>query len=168
MPQESRLLLYNALFDSILSFGIPIWGGVGSNRLKPLEILQKKALRSVYKLEYNAHTREYFALGTIRPLKIAYKYHSILLCRSIRYNPPPNLCPLLTDATIPIGAQTRQRQLHDQLEIPKFKSNKLTQQCPMRLTQIWNELPCQLKMNVNDSFKKEIKKYLLTDYIENT
>ena len=42
IPLESKLLLYNALFDSIISFGIPIWGGVSNTRLKPLEILQKK------------------------------------------------------------------------------------------------------------------------------
>ena len=162
MPLKSKLLLYNALFESNMAFGIPIWGGVSKNKLKPIEITQKKTLRCIYNLPYNAHTKEYFELGTIKPLINVYKYHSILLCRSIRYNPPINIKNLLTDATIPIGPHTRQRQLYDQLDVPKLWNVKLAQQCPMKIAIIWNELPCDLKMNVNESFKKEIKNHLLS------
>ena len=162
MPLKSKLLLYNALFESNMAFGIPIWGGVSKSKLKPIEITQKKTLRCIYNLPYNAHTKEYFELGKIKPLANVYKYHSILLCRSIRYNPPINIKNLLTDATIPIGPQTRQRQLYDQLDVPKLWNVKLAQQCPMKIAIIWNEIPCDLKMNVNESFKKEIKNHLLS------
>ena len=90
MPLKSKLLLYNALFESNMAFGIPIWGGVSQSKLKPLEITQKKTLRCIYNLPYNAHTKEYFELGKLKPLINVYKYHCILLCRSIRYNPPIN------------------------------------------------------------------------------
>ena len=86
-----------------------------------------------------------------------------MLCRSIRHNPPLNISSLLTDAKIPTGAQTRQSQLFDQLDIPIYKSNKLSQQCPNKIARIWNDIPCNLKMNVDNCFKKELKKYLLND-----
>ena len=42
MPEKSKLLLYNALFNSTLSFGIPIWGRHLPNKIKSFKNYSKE------------------------------------------------------------------------------------------------------------------------------
>ena len=52
--------IYQSLFESHLHFGSIVWGSAKSSMLSKLEIQQKKAIRHVNYLKYNAHTKEAF------------------------------------------------------------------------------------------------------------
>ena len=103
-PTNTMLLIYNALFQSKLTFGLPIWGGLFKGQFKQLEILQKKAIRAIYRRNSYAHTHELFKKGEVMPLEDLITYHNCLLARSIRINPPNNIKSLLTDPRLPPGA----------------------------------------------------------------
>ena len=60
LPTYVLKSIYQSLFESHLHFGSIVWGSAKSNILSKLEIQQKKAIRHVNNLKYNAHTKEAF------------------------------------------------------------------------------------------------------------
>ena len=104
VPQDLRMEIYHTLFESHLTFGISVWGGVSSNKLKPLFITQKKCIRILFgdneayndKFKTCARTRPYgkqilgsdfYRKESSKPLFVSkdiltvhnlYKYHCII------------------------------------------------------------------------------------------
>ena len=48
VPKEYHKELYHTLFESHLGFGISVWGGISTNKLKPLFTTQKKCIRIMF------------------------------------------------------------------------------------------------------------------------
>ena len=48
IPEDLYKSLYSTLFESHLSYGITVWGGVSNNKLEPLFKLQKKCMRILF------------------------------------------------------------------------------------------------------------------------
>ena len=48
IPDDLHKSLYHTLFESHLTYGITVWGGVTNNKLLPLFKLQKKCLRILF------------------------------------------------------------------------------------------------------------------------
>ena len=67
IPENLYKQIYHTLFESHLSYGISVWGGVGANKLNPLFLAQKKCIRIIFgdteayleKFRTCARTREY-------------------------------------------------------------------------------------------------------------
>ena len=159
-PTKTMLLIYNSLFQSKLSFGLPIWSGLFKGQLKQLEIMQKKAIRAVYRCNSLTHTEPLFRKGEIMPLEDLITYHNALLARSIRINPPNNTKLLLTDPKLPPGATTRGQIELEKVTVPNFKLFKYNKQACVKIPQTWNSIPYDIKMSTNNTFKKTLKKYL--------
>ena len=60
--------LYHALIHSHLMYGALLWGFSASLYLKPIETIQKKAIRIVHNSNFNAHTVPLFTKSNILPL----------------------------------------------------------------------------------------------------
>ena len=159
-PINTMLLIYNSLFQSKLSFGIAIWGGIYKGQTKQLEILQKKAIRAIYKKKANSHTLDLFKKGEVMPLDDLITYHSNLLAKSIRINPPKNTSTLITEIPLPPGPTTRLQLQPEKVVVPKYKTFKLTKQCCVKIPENWNKLPYETKFSTNNTFKTHLKKYL--------
>ena len=61
--------VYHSLIYPYLTYGMLLWGCSHSTYLRRLNILQKKAIKSVSKLNYNAHTEPLFKKLQILKLK---------------------------------------------------------------------------------------------------
>ena len=48
IPDDLHKSLYHTLFESHLTYGITVWGGVTNNKLLPLFRLQQKCLRRLF------------------------------------------------------------------------------------------------------------------------
>ena len=48
LPEHLHKQIYHTLFESHLSYGITVWGGVSPNRLMPLFMAQKKCIRIMF------------------------------------------------------------------------------------------------------------------------
>ncbi len=48
IPSKMHKSIYHTLFESHLSYGITVWGGISNNKLKPLFILQKQCIRILF------------------------------------------------------------------------------------------------------------------------
>ena len=69
LPTEVLLKLYKSFIDPYLRYGLEVWFGGFQYLEDSILILQKKALRCIYKLPYNEHTSYYFKIS--RTLKIS-------------------------------------------------------------------------------------------------
>jgi hypothetical protein len=60
-------ILYYALIDSHISYGLTLWGGSHQSYVNRVITQQKKAIRNINKLKYNEHTNEHFyTLGILK------------------------------------------------------------------------------------------------------
>ena len=48
IPNSMHKTLYHTLFESDISYGITVWGGISNNRLKPLFTTQKMCMRIMF------------------------------------------------------------------------------------------------------------------------
>ena len=163
-PKKTMLLIYNSLFQSKLSFGISIWGGIYKGQMKQLEILQKKAIRAVYNKKANSHTLPLFKEGEVMPLDDLITYHSALLAKSIRINPPKNTSSLIQEIPLPPGPTTRLQLEPEKVIVPNHKTYKLSKQCCVKIPETWNRLPFETKFSSNNTFKTHLKKYLFQQH----
>ena len=58
LPTSILKSIYQSLFESHLHFGSIVWGSAKSSMLSKLEIQQKKAIRHICLLKYNAHSNK--------------------------------------------------------------------------------------------------------------
>lgn len=65
LPFKIKQLLYNSLFHSQLSYCVIVWGNTTANNLNKLAVLQKKAVRAIENVSYNAHTDKLFKKSRI-------------------------------------------------------------------------------------------------------
>lgn len=55
LPTREKKLVYDTLFQSHLNYMAPLWGLAPDSSIKPLQVLQNRALRHVYDLEYRCN-----------------------------------------------------------------------------------------------------------------
>ena len=60
LPKNIKILLYKALIQSQLEYCLPVWGNALESHIRPLEIMQRKAVRVVTEAKYNSHTEPLF------------------------------------------------------------------------------------------------------------
>lgn len=67
LPTDTKLLIYNCLFKSVLEYGLVAWGSCPKSYQQTIAKLQKKAVRLVAGKKINSHTNPIFAkLGTLK------------------------------------------------------------------------------------------------------
>ena len=79
LPRNILLTLYNTLVLPYLNYGIIIWHQACNSVLNRVIVYQKKAIRAICQLEYNAHTSVHFKSLNILKLHDIYR---VSLCSS--------------------------------------------------------------------------------------
>ena len=78
IPKESLRTLYFATIHPHLSYGILAWGNASSAILNKTNILQKRAIRTISKANFNSHTEPLLKQLSILKLKDLYEYEVAL------------------------------------------------------------------------------------------
>ena len=60
VPLKIRKTIYRSLIESHLRFGTIIFGDANPKLIEPISVLQRKAIRHVARVQYNAHTDNLF------------------------------------------------------------------------------------------------------------
>ena len=55
-PQSVLYSLYHSIFNSHLTYGLPVWGNADNIYLEKIRLLQKKAVRAITFSDFNAHS----------------------------------------------------------------------------------------------------------------
>ena len=144
-------LYYTFIYPYLIYCNL-VWGNTFQSHLKPLQILQKKALRVINSVPYNSHTNDLFHSNQILKLKdINTYFQSIFMYKSDR------------DPFLPSHSyNTRNRSNLN----PTFQRLKTTQRSLSHSAPgVWNELPDDLKMSVSlPIFKSNLISHQINRY----
>ena len=92
-------LLYSSIIESHLLYGLVLWGNTYKYLLKPIHLLQKKAIRLVAKKRFNFPTDDFFMslkllnaaeLYKAALIKLMYRFHHSKLPKSLQCIFRPN------------------------------------------------------------------------------
>ena len=81
--------LYFSLFESYLSYGLPVWGSANQALIEKLFILQKKAIRAITFSEYDAHTSPLFKDLGILKIRDLFQYQISCIMWDFDHNDLP-------------------------------------------------------------------------------
>jgi len=163
LPFTALKLLYLALIQSNIQYGIMAWGN--SLHTKQLQLMQKKAIRIICNKPYKAHTDPLFKHCKLLKIGDIYNVSTSLFMHDYVHNPDrlPNSFKNIYKMTCN-QIVTRQK-----LSIKRTKprtnfSERLTKHS---LPIVWNRLDDNLKqLHKRGEFKKTITSKLLSEYTE--
>jgi hypothetical protein len=89
LPTYILKSIYQSLFVSHLQFGSIVWGSAKSSMLSKLETQQKKAIRHVNYLKYNAHSKEAFKQHGFLQLFDLISYNQAVFVQNYKNNKLP-------------------------------------------------------------------------------
>jgi hypothetical protein len=165
VPSDTLKILYHAIILPHLSYGAIAWGETCNKELKRMITLQKRAIRVINKIKYNAHTNPLFKKSKILTVHDIYKVQCCKIVYKMKHNMlPPTISDLISTANETHSYSTRQA-----LNIrPQRTVNSISKQLlSIKLAKTWNSLPDSLKSHTNlslMSFTNHLKEYLISQY----
>ena len=160
LPLTLLRSLYYTMVQPYLTYGIILWGPTYRCHLKQVSILQKKTIRCIHKLYYNAHTEPLFIRNKILKLDDLYKFElSKFMFDCINGKlPTPILEFFISNATIH-AHHTRQRNVpHVTQTFGTISERAVTHKGP----KTWTEIPQTIRLHQN---KNIFSRLLKIDYI---
>lgn len=161
LNEKALLTLYNALILPYLSYGAEIWGNNYKSHLWPLLILQKKAMRIIYKRNYREHTNGLFIMSKCLKIHELVEYKTVLMVYKAHVN------------SLPHNLQNRYQTRESNYELRRtnvFKhkfarTNFRAFSISIVGIKLWNALPQNLTDILTFShFKRKLKEYLQNRY----
>lgn len=135
-------MIYFALAQSVIQYGIVGWGGTFQVHLSPMEIAQKKLLKILYKKPRDYPTEKLFKELKILTTKQIYEKNSILQIYKSKN-------------TFQVSLRPRTK---GSIEIKKFNTSTAQHHYIYHGTKLFNALPVDVKLeNCYEKFKKYIK-----------
>jgi len=164
LPRKIMKSLYYSYFNSHLVYGIELWGpNSNQSNINRLTVLQKKAVRLINNLPYNAHTNDAFIDSGF--LKIPDIIDRQLLNFIYSFVNKTLPCPLLK--LFKIGNEFHTYDTRSKMEprSAKHKSAKYNNSFLHKSTTLWTQLNQTLKKSKNlYKFKKDWKKWKIGMY----
>ena len=145
--------VYHSLIYSYLNYCIIVWGGTYRTHLHPLEVLQKRALRTICNIPGRSHTEPLFKLNNL--LKLSDVYHYYLSIHMYKNG-------LYSEYTRNHSHNTRNRSSL----LPAYHRLTSTQNSFSYVApSIWNTIPIPIRESRNvDIFKSSLKKHFISQY----
>ena len=107
-PMSICRTLYFSIFNSHLSYGLPVWGQANKNYLERIKKIQKRAIRVITFSEYRAHTSPLFKKLKILNIKDLIQLKTASLLWDLNKETlPASLTTYFTRANLTHGLNTR-------------------------------------------------------------
>lgn len=149
--------LYYALIHPHILYCIEAWGSAYQNHVKPLIILQKRAIRIITFSHPQSHTDQLFKFMTIFPF---YKLYFLVVCQLLfnELNGASNVNFGFQHRCLTHNYNTRNKHLLSQL---KHQTNYFCQSILHIGPKFYNFMPEEIKNSVSIfSFKRKLKSWL--------
>ena len=158
---DSMRLLYCSLISPYLSYCAEVWGNTYVTTLKPLYMLQKRAIRIVHKAHFREHTNRLFIKSRVLKLEAVVKLQTLLFMFRAKSKMLPFNLQVLFKASSESGDSRRKYDFKH-----KFARTTQKQMCPSVIgIRMWNALDDDLKGCSNTyTFKKTYKKMIFKQY----
>ena len=164
LDTSNKLLLYNALITSHMSYALPIWQGCTVKSQSMLQTLMNKGQRAVFNLPPRTSTKIVAAKNNILSWTNLARYSTGTLVKATLRQTSPSLLDLFPRKEATGGTALRSHS-EDQLVIPPFKTKMEEQQLPVIAPYVWNSIPQDIKTHSYSTFKKNLKKYYLSSQL---
>ena len=163
LDRERLKMLYGTWIEPHLSYGLTLWGGTFEAYLKKTVVLQKKYIRNIAKLSYNAHTEPMFKQMGLLNLSNLYAFEVTKFIFDVFECTLPT--PLLKHYTLAKSVHTHNIRKCKNLRKPKFKLSISLHYILWKGPELWNSLlECVKSASTRNSFKNKLKHYLLSLY----
>jgi len=163
LPCNILLLIYQAIINSHLNYGILAWGF----NLSRITKLQKRSIRLVSGAKYNAHTEPIFKYNQVLKVEDIFSLRNLLLYYRIKNDlAPAYFVRYLIVAQEQHHYNTR-RRLSQTLPCPRSNKVMSTKCTRFSLVNTVNNTPADITSNMSMSeisFKKLCKKYFTNNY----
>lgn len=145
---ETARLIYFAYFQSIMSYGLLLWGAAADVNI--VFILQKRAVRSIYNKGPRESLRDFFKEINILTLPSLYIYENIMYVKK-------NI-EMFSKKSDTHNRNTRHR---NKIVVPKFRLTKLNKCFLGNTVRFFNKLPQHIADLPFGKFKAHVKRVLV-------
>ena len=154
---------HKSLIQSHIEYCLPIWGNALQTHMKPLEILQRKAIRVVTNSKYNSHTQPLFHKVKSLTIKDLYTLRCAKIGLKIALNKANDGLASCFRVITSNTTNTRSGE-NCRLYVPHARI-KMTQRMPQyQIPEIWNELPENLKQYGVNALSHDFNFYKMEEY----
>jgi hypothetical protein len=145
---ETARLVYFSYFHSVMSYGILLWGKAAD--IETIFVLQKRAVRGIYKMRGRASVREKFKEANILTVASQYILENIMYVRN-------NIQEFKLNRDIH-SFNTRNK---NQIAVPGHRLAKVRSSFAGNCTRFYNKVPTEVVNLPLNQFKSYVKLYLL-------
>ena len=163
LPTNSLVTLYYALIQSVIDYGLTVWGHTSCNNLMMIQRFQNRAARICtgcfdHEIQSNILIKSLTWLN----VKERCDFLTGILMYKCMHNIAPNyLCDLFTFSIDMHSANTRNALRYD-LHIPFTSTSGFKKSLSFYGAKLWNSIPFSIRTEPNiESFKLSYKRFLL-------
>jgi hypothetical protein len=164
LPTNSLKTLYFAMIHPLITYGILAWGNASSTILNKSIKLQKRAIRLIYKVGFNAHTEPLFKRANILKLQDQIEYEKLLFM----YDFVEGNLPLSFNNLYAYNHENQADRLtrqSNQIRITRCNSDFARKLPLYNFPHIWNSWSGKFdQITSRSNLKRQIKDRLLTAY----
>ena len=154
LPLLARTNFYYAFIYPFLTYNIVIWGGTFENHLKPLNVLHKRAIRTICDGQKTDHTAPLFRKLNMLNLKDIYNFFmAIYMHKAVNNN----------EYVVTHQVNTRNRQM----AVPLYHRLVVCQHAvSFSGPSVWNMIPPHIRsIESLPLFKRTLKQYYVEQYV---
>ena len=156
-------ILYSSLVHPYLLYGLEAWFSTHHYVQERMIILQKRACRAVFSLEYNSHTNDYFKQMKFLKLEDLYNFQvAVFMFKTLYLNQNCYFRRALSNYESIHSHATRHS---NNFILPLFTKSRSQFSIHFKMVKIWNDLPSHLRIKCSlPCFKKKLREWFLDRY----
>ena len=156
--------LYQSLVEPYMSYCCEIWGNTYPSRVRKLSLLQKKAIRIIYSLDYHGHTSVFFHCSRILKLQDLITHRTMVMLYKANNHCLEGRVQAFFEPTAAVHKyDTRQSKL---FYVKKANTTHRLLSITVRGIHVWNGLESNIRQLPSlQQFKKSLKSTLLSSYL---
>ena len=162
LTKNELIILYYSLLYPYLDYGIVLWGSAGRNYINRLATLQKKAVRTIVRANYNDHTAPIYKALNLIKIDDMYKLQLGKFMYQVNNNnlPLPIMSLFTSNAEVHDHFPRQRNNLHFRHRRTAHANKSVTYMGPT----VWQDIPQIIKLKPSlKSFSNAYKKYLVAN-----
>ena len=146
-----------------LNYGIEAWFGANMTERNKIFILQKKSIRAIYSLPYNAHTNDYFKINNLLKVHELYKLN---LCSLVyRYTQPSVDLPSAVRFQTMANIHAHDTRNSHNLVAPRYNLAKSQSSFLYNAINEWNSISAEIQNCTSlKTFKCHLREHYCSSY----
>ena len=163
LNKNSVRTLYCTLFLPFIDYCAEVWGNTYNTNLRPLIILQKRAIRIIEKVNRRSHTSTLFYSLKIMKLEDMIELKTLV----VMYKAKNNCLPVNIQNIFEIRKEPRYRTRQTGHFVVKYFRTNIKSHCiSIKGVKLWNSLDINLvRCKTEYAFKREYKKSIFNKYV---